>query len=71
MDIAPTFESVVTAQRSNFLQSLSNASQASEQRAQSTAATQLSDTAQSLLSINTAAASSFGAVRGQTLDIWV
>jgi hypothetical protein len=68
---APNFESVVAAQRSNFLQTLSNAAQASERRIQSSGVRHFSDTAQNLHSLNTGAASTSGAVRGQSLDIWV
>ena len=69
MDIS--FESVVAAQRVNLLRDLGNASQAAQQKSASQAAGTLSETAQSFLTINTAA--SFGAesLRGQNLDIKV
>ena len=74
---APTFASVVTAERSNFLQDLSNAAQASDQKSQSKAIGQFTDTAQNLLSLNTGVGFGSGAsfagdpFRGQNLDILV
>ncbi|TAL01363.1 MAG: hypothetical protein EPO08_10550 [Rhodospirillaceae bacterium] len=74
---APTFESVVTAKRANLLQDLRDAAQASEQNSQTRNANQLTDTAQSFLSMNTGVSFntgwSFGGdpFRGQNLDIMV
>jgi hypothetical protein len=71
MEIDTSFESVVLTQRANFLRDLSNASQATEQKSQSVAANTLSDTAQSFLSLNTAASFGADSLRGQNLDIKV
>jgi hypothetical protein len=65
------FESVVRAQRANLLRDVGNAAQASQQKSQSQAASTLSDTAQSFLTINTAASFGADSFRGQNLDIKV
>ena len=70
MDIAPTFQSVVSMQQTTFLQNLSNAAQASEQRTQATDTGDLTDTAQNFLSINTGASWSPPYGRGQYVDMY-
>jgi len=65
-----TFESVVGAQRANFLQTLSNAAQASDQANARKAVNQFTDTTQNLLSLNTGVGSG-DPFRGQNLDITV
>ena len=69
MDIAPTFQSVVSMQQTTFLQNLSYAAQASEQQSQAADTNTLTDTAQNFLSINTGA-SWTPSYRGQYVDMY-
>jgi len=71
MDIAPTFEAAVTAQRTALLRDIANAAQAASESGTRKAATQLSDTAQNLMSLNTGAAFSTDPARGRNLDIFI
>ena len=70
MEIAPTYEAVAFAQRTNFLRDLTNVSQAAAESSQRSAVGQLTDTARNLLSLNTGAAFSLDPFRGRNLDIF-
>src|SRR5262245_38553977 len=71
LDIAPTFEAALYAQRSNLLRELSNASQAAAESQQRKTVGQLTDTAQNLLTLNTGAGFSLDPTRGRFLVIFL
>ena len=70
-DVAPTLDSVLTAQRAAFLNNLNNSAQAAQQNANAQAITQISEDAQNLRSINTSLTTPLDPNRGRTVNIAV
>ena len=70
-DIAPTLDSVLSAQRAAFLDNLNNSAQAARQNANAEAVNHISEAAQNLRSLNTSLTIPLDPYRGRTLDIAV